>query len=103
MNGSLKPINSLQYNMQFWMFVEKVTDLYHVMTPKQKLTNAIRKAMISLENDDLDSAVEFYNKACSDAPECPEVLQLKDVIEWALGQKNEKTLDFETSISHNLS
>jgi hypothetical protein len=92
MNGSLKPINSLQYNMQFWMFVEKVTDLYHIMTPKQRLLNTVRKAMVSLENDDMDRAVEFYKKASSSAPECPEVLQLKDVIQWALGQKKDETL-----------
>lgn len=93
MNGSLKSINSLNYNMHFWMFVEKVTDLPHIMTPNQRLMNMIRKAMVSLENDDVSSAVEYYKKASVNAPECHEVQQLKNVIMWALGQKNEETLE----------
>lgn len=93
MNGSLKSINSLNYNMHFWMLVEKVTDLPHIMTPNQRLMNMIRKAMVSLENDDLNSAVEYYKKASSSAPECPEVLQLRSVLRWALGQKKDETLE----------
>lgn len=77
---SQKSHMSIQYRMQFWVLLEKLSGLSQYMTLKNTSDNVIKKVLICLENGDIEKAAMILQKAKKRMLPVPEVTQLEALI-----------------------
>lgn len=94
MVGSQKSLISLQYNVGFWVFVERAKCIYNPLRLVNMSSDVVKKAMICLENDDVHKAVWYLNKAKKLIPDHPEVLVLDNIIQMRIQNHKENDTGF---------
>lgn len=57
---SQKSHMSIQYRMQFWVLLEKLSGLSQYMTLKNTSDNVIKRVLICLENGDIEKAAMIF-------------------------------------------
>ncbi|MDH8676796.1 hypothetical protein QE109_01490 [Fusibacter bizertensis] len=72
-----KAVNSWQYSLQFWAIIERVKKTREFIFDD---AYTIKKAMISLENNKIDKALSYLEKAKRKAPKSLEVKQLEKLL-----------------------
>ena len=72
-----KTVNSWQYSLQFWAIIERVKKTREFIFDD---AYTIKKAMISLENNKIDKALSYLEKAKRKAPKSLEVKQLEKLL-----------------------
>ena len=77
---SQKSYKSIQYNMQFWVFLEKMNQVKQYLSLKKGREDFLRKVLICLENDDKDKAVTYLQRAKKRMLTGPEMTQLEALI-----------------------
>ena len=77
MSETRKSFNSFQYNLQFWTIIERIKKTKAFIFDD---TYTVKKVMISLENNKVDKAISYLNKAKKKAPKSPEVKQLEKIL-----------------------
>lgn len=77
---SQKSYRSIQYKMQFWIFLEKMNQVTQYLSLKRTREDLFKKVLICLENDDMDRAVTYLQRAKKRMLTGPEITQLEALI-----------------------
>ena len=77
---SQKSYRSIQYKMQFWIFLEKMNQVTQYLSMKRTREDHFKKVLICLENDDMEKAVTYLQRAKKRMLTGPEMAQLEALI-----------------------
>lgn len=77
MSETKRTLNSWQYSLQFWAIIERVKKTREYIFDD---AYTVKKAMISLENNKIEKAFAYLEKAKRKAPRSIEVEQLERLL-----------------------